>query len=173
MPEKKKKEEINKAIKILVTIIILVTLISATIIIALGGRISNSQTRINYLESHMPFDYYSEDGVYYRSYNNRATWEQWFVLPSEKDDECDDEYNNRFYKEALADFLYIQIYMYPFNENDTVTLQMSSDNPIKDIPRFIYINHTEPNPDYAYIGKYVYRYKMHFTHILTWEEIEE
>lgn len=75
-------------------------------------------------------------------------------------------YKNRYYTEALADFLYIQLYMYPFNSNDTVTLEYSGLH-----NEIICVNHTEPNPDYLPF-RYVYRYRIHFDRTLTFEEMD-
>jgi len=81
--------------------------------------------------------------------------------------EVEQDYTSRFYKQALSNDLLIQLYMFPFNDNDTVTMQFEG---LHD--EIIHIVHTEPNPDYAYIGKYVYEYRFHFDHELTIEEIE-
>ena len=77
----------------------------------------------------------------------------------------DIDYHNRFYKEALADFFQVQILMFPFNSNDSVTLEFGGVH-----NEIIFINHTEPNPDYTIVDKYVYRYIMHFDYNLTFEE---
>ena len=81
--------------------------------------------------------------------------------------QVDKDYNSRFYKQALSNDLLIQLYMFPFNDNDTVTLYYEGDH-----NEVIHIVHTEPNPDYAYIDKNVYEYRFHFDYEVTIEEIE-
>ena len=81
--------------------------------------------------------------------------------------EEEQDYNSRFYDQALSDSFLIQLYMFPFNDNDTVTLYYEGEH-----NEVIHIVHTEPNPDYSYIGKNVYEYRFHFDHELTIEEIE-
>jgi len=71
---------------------------------------------------------------------------------------------NRFYTEGLADFLQIQLLMYPFNKNDIVNLEFGGLH-----NELIYINHTEPNPDYSF-NRDIYNYIMHFDYELTFEE---
>ncbi len=55
--------------------------------------------------------------------------------------------------------------MFPFNETDIVTLEYEDEK-----QTVMCINHTVPNPDHVYIGKFVYDYRFHFDHELTIEE---
>lgn len=86
------------------------------------------------------------------------------ILLSENSVDLD--YNSRFYKQALSDDLLIQLYMFPFNENDVVTMYYEGEN-----NEVIYINHTEPNPDFLPF-RFVYNYHFHFDRELTIEEYE-
>ena len=66
----------------------------------------------------------------------------------------------------LSDFLQVQLYLYPFNDDDVVTLEYGGVH-----QEIMYINHTEPNPSYLPL-KYVYRYIMHFDRELIIEQID-
>lgn len=72
-------------------------------------------------------------------------------------------YNNRFYKEGLADFLMLQLYMFPFNNSDIVTLENGGYGQI------IYINHTVPKPEFLPM-RMVYNFTMNLDYKMTWQE---
>lgn len=76
------------------------------------------------------------------------------------------DYESRFYKEGLSDYLLVQLYMYPFNSSDVVTLEFGGEH-----QEIIYINHTVPNPTYTPF-KEVYNYIMHFDREFTIEEAD-
>jgi len=76
-------------------------------------------------------------------------------------------YGDRFYDQALADFLQLQLLMYPFNGTDIVTLEFGGIH-----NELIYINHTVPNPDYSF-NRDIFNYIMHFDYELTFEENKE
>ena len=77
------------------------------------------------------------------------------------------DYSSRFYKEALADFLQVQLYMFPFNSSDVVTLSYSTDT---NYPmQTIFINHTVSNPEF-YPIKELYNFTMNFGYEMTWQE---
>jgi len=73
-------------------------------------------------------------------------------------------YNSRFHYQALSDFWLIQLYMFPFNDNDTVSMYFEGE-----YDEVIFISHTQPNPDY--LPREVYKYRFHFDRELTIEEI--
>jgi len=73
-------------------------------------------------------------------------------------------YSSRFYKEGLADFLQVQLYMYPFNRTDVVTLEYGGAH-----NEVVYINHTVPNPDFLPMRE-LYNFTMNFGYEMTWQE---
>ena len=73
-------------------------------------------------------------------------------------------YSSRFYKEGLADFLQVQLYMFPFNSTDVVTLEYGGEYKYSTI----FINHTVPNPDF-YPMRELYNFTMNFGYEMTWQ----
>lgn len=88
------------------------------------------------------------------------------VLSKDNSNITDDtmDYEYRFYKEGLADFLMLQLYMFPFNSSDAVTLEYGGSH-----NEVIYINHTVPNPDFLPMRE-LYNFTMNFDYEMTWQE---
>ena len=80
------------------------------------------------------------------------------------DSDNDIDYSSRFYKEGLADFLQVQLYMFPFNNTDVVTLEYGGEYKYSTI----FINHTVPNPDF-YPMRELYNFTMNFGYEMTWQ----
>ena len=81
-----------------------------------------------------------------------------------KNTTANDDYENRFYKEGLADFMMLQLYVFPFNNTDVVTLNYGGM-----YHEIMYINHSVPCPEFL-PHRYLYNFTMNGGYEMTWQE---